>query len=797
MTELRWTPTDLPVDQAADSVRSALTNYDGLLVLTAEPGAGKSSLVPMIVANQVAGRIVLLQPRRLAARATAQRLASLLGEPVGQRIGLTIRGERKFSPSCRIEVVTEAVLTNRLLDNVELPGIGAVIFDEFHERSVDADLGLGMALETRSLVRPDLGIIVMSATIDTRPLASLMGGAPVVEVEGRTFPVETIHHHRPDRRSWAAATADVTRRALTERNGDVLVFVPGRGEVARVSRELADCGAHVFGLHGGTPADEQRKILRGGASRRVIIATAIAETSVTVPGVTVVIDGGLARRPRFDSSSGLGALETVFVPRFGADQRRGRAGRIEPGICHRMWSVEDERHLDNSFAPEIVAGDPLPLALSLSRWGDPMATDIPLLDHPGDHRLEAGRRSLERLGVVDSTGRLSDLGHAAARLPAHPRVGVALVQGRTAEPRSALVRRLAALEEGIRPSTVDLEAWSGSDLRPAERAARLLMKAVGRIPESVAAFAENLSFGEALLLAWPDRVAIERPGRPGRFLLATGTEVTVAENDPLVRAEFIVVAAADGSAPRINVRGAVAVTRSQVVERLADHITRVTVTEWDEQQRRVVAAVETRLGAIVLHREPNPHPDRTSVDAALFDAIHRRGTSQMRWTKAGHSIRDRLRWLHAEAPDQWPDVTEDQLLVRLSEWVEVGRAQSPSEVVAGKGLLNLLDWQQRASLDSLAPEKLETPSGREPSVDYSSGRPVWSVRLQHLFGLDSHPTIGPNHTPITIELLTPADRPAQTTNDLPGFWRGSYAAVRSDLRGRYPKHSWPEDPVAE
>jgi ATP-dependent helicase HrpB len=693
-------------------------------------------------------------------------------------------------------VVTEAVLTNRLLRDVELPGVGVVIFDEFHERSINADLGLGMALEARTLVRPDLGVVVMSATIDTGPVAGLMGDAPVVNLAGRTFPVDTVHHHRPDRRSWARATADVTRRAMAEREGDALVFVPGRGEVAQVRRQLEGCGAEVFGLHGGTPSEEQQRILQGGGRRRVIVATAIAETSVTVPGVTIVVDGGLARRPVVDPSSGLGALETVFVPRFGADQRRGRAGRIEPGVCHRMWSVEDQRHLDDAFAPEITTGDPLPLSLTLSRWGDPMARDIPLLDHPGTHRLRVGHSALEALAMVDSNSQLTELGRAASLLPAHPRIGVALIKGQRTKDGSRLVKALAAVEDGLRLTGVDLEAASLWELRPAERTAKQLSKALGRAAGAVEAFPEDRSFAEVLLLAWPDRIAKRRSGRTGRFLLATGTEVTMADNDPMAGAEFIVVAAAAGTAPDIKVRGAVEVARSQVVDLLADRITREAVTEWDEQSGKVVSAIETRLGAIVLHRDPHPNPDRAAIESALLAAIRRQGTSCLRWNEAGRSIRDRLRWLFAEAPQDWPEVSEEQLLKRLEEWVEIRNSQRPAEVAAGKGLLNLLDWEQRASLDSLAPDKLATPHGSDRPIDYSGGRPVWSVRLQWLFGLDSHPTLGPNRTPVTIELLTPANRPAQTTNDLPGFWRGSYAAVRSDLRGRYPKHSWPEDPLA-
>ena len=786
-----WAPTGLPVEERVDAITAALTEH-GTLVLTAEPGAGKSSLVPLITANAIKGRVVLLQPRRLAARATATRLASLLGERLGDSVGLTIRGERKVSGHCRIEVVTEAVLTNRLLEDAELPGVGAVIFDEFHERSVHADLGLAMALESRSLLRPDLAVVVMSATIDAEPIASLLDNAPTIAVEGRTFGVEMVYHHRPSRQRWAQEVAHVTQMALAERAGDALVFVPGRGEVHRVVRQLGSLtGVEVLGLDGGTPADRQRDILSGGSTRRVIVATAIAETSITVPGVTIVVDGGLARRPQFDAASGLGALETIFVPRFGADQRRGRAGRIEAGICHRMWSAEDERHLSDAFAPEILAGDPLPLALALARWGDPEASDLRLLDHPGTRRLHLGRAALTSLGIVDDDGTLTALGAMAGRIPAHPRVAAALLACAGSDVSDEAVRRLAAVEEGVRFGTVDLELASSSELNQARDTAKQLRDRIQRSgsPSVIG------TFSEALLLAWPDRVAMARPGRTGRFLLASGTEVQIPETDPMSSAPFIIVAAADGESPNTRVRAAVATDRSTVLGKLADHIQTKEIVEWDERTSKVVAAIETRLGAIVLHSEPSAAPDQQTVRAALLGAVRRIGTDGLRWTETGRDILHRLRWLHTEDPNGWPLVDETALLDRLDEWVDMGKANSPSAITAGRGLLNLLDWQQRQGFESSAPSTLATPADREIPIDYSSGRPVWSVRLQWLFGLDTHPALGPNNTPVTIELLTPANRPAQTTNDLPGFWRGSYAAVRADLRGRYPKHPWPEDPL--
>ncbi|NNF55153.1 MAG: ATP-dependent helicase HrpB, partial [Acidimicrobiales bacterium] len=747
------------------AVRTAKT-----MVLVAEPGAGKSSLVPLMVAGEVDGRVVMLQPRRLAARATALRLAALLGESLGDTVGLTMRGERKVSRHCRIEVVTEAVLTNRIQNDPELPGVGAVIFDEFHERSLHADLGLAMAVESRALLRPDLGIIVMSATINPNPIARLIISdsgttAPVVSVPGRTFPVSTLHHERPSRINWTERIATVTRLALAENDGDALVFVPGRGEVDRVVRALADSsGLEVLGLHGGTGGAQQRDILSGSSARRVIVATTIAETSVTVPGVNIVVDGGLARRPAFDAETGLGSLETGFVTRFGADQRRGRAGRLGPGVCHRLWSAEDERHLSESSEPEIRTGDPLPLAMALARWGDPMAADLPLLDKPDQHRLEAGARTLELLGLVDDTGMLTHLGQEVATMPVHPRHALAVVHAPDGAIRDRVIDLVSAIEEGVRFHSADLEAASQTEVERGRRSARALRKhrrsispaSSDRPPSSVA---------ECLLDVWPDRVGMRRTDRPGRFLLASGTEVQVAENDVLAGAEFIVVAAADGRAPDIRLRAGVVLDRATVLERLAHRIERTDVVSWDERVDRVVAEWQERLGSVVVRSGPLPEPDRQMVERALYDVVRTKGLTALRWTEEATAILHRLRWLYGEAPDEWPNVSDQALLDRLSEWVQIGPAVRPGEIVAGRGILHLLDWRQRKTLDEQAPVTLSPSRGGPRPVDYASGRPVWSVRLQHLFGMNVHPVIGPNRTPVTVELLTPANRPAQTTND--------------------------------
>ncbi|MEZ5408438.1 MAG: ATP-dependent helicase HrpB [Acidimicrobiales bacterium] len=833
-TQLTVPVTGLPIEAARDAIEAEVAGT-GAVVVRAEPGAGKSSLVPLFVAGRRGGggRVVVTEPRRLAARATATRLAELLGEPLGRTVGLSMRGEHTVSDATRIEVVTEAVLTNRIQRDPELAGVAALVFDEFHERNLHSDLGLAMALEARAALRDDLAIVVMSATLDTERVAALIGAASVVDVPGRTFPVTTHHLARPERSRFAPAVADAVVTALAAVTGDVLAFVPGRREIDDVLAALAARGVggrgvgggagspvECVGLHGSTPVDVQRSILRGrpaggagpGARQRVIVATAVAETSVTVPGVEAVVDGGLLRRARFDPATGLGRLETGFATAFAAEQRRGRAGRVGPGVCWRLWSAEEHRHLEASTAPEIVDGDPLPVAFELARWGDPWARSLPLLDHPGEARLEAAQRLLGGLGLTGDDGRLTEVGRRAARLGLHPRLAVLVLTGEELGLGELARRAAALLDDDTWPDRPDLAAelerrW-GSMAAPADRLAQRIGTRPSRAPSTArpaGAGAGSIDeLGALLARAWPDRVGMARPDRPGRFLLSIGREVMVGGggrggDDRLAGAPFVVVAEADGDPRAARVRRAVAVDRATVLAAAADRIRWVEHVAWDQRDDTLRAERQQRLGGLVLHRQPLAEPGGAAVAEALAVGLRTAGLALLRWGERGGSVRARLAWLHEQDPAAWPDLGDEVLLARLDEWLDLSRCRSVADlrrIDATGAVLGLLGWEQRRQLDVLAPAELTLPGGRSRPVRYGGGRPVWSVRIQHLFGLDEHPVVGPNRVPVAIELLSPADRPAQVTTDLPGFWRGSYRAVRADLRGRYPKHAWPEDPLA-
>ncbi len=813
MTRLEWTTTDLPVEKELPFVHEAVSTQSRSLVLTAEPGAGKSSLVPLAVANAIDPRcrVVLLEPRRLAARATASRLAELLGDQVGGLVGLTIRGQRSVSERTRIEVVTEAVLTNRLQRDPELVGTGAIIFDEFHERNLHSDLGLAMAVEVRESLRDDLAIIVMSATLDPGPIANLLGDSPTLQVPGRTFPVQTVYLQRPNRKQFATAVADATKKALDSVQGDVLVFVPGRWEIDQVLQRIdRPDGVELIGLHGGTAKEIQRQVLQPSSTRRIIVATAVAETSITIPGIEAVVDGGLLRRASFDPVSGLGRLETRFASRFAADQRRGRAGRLGPGVCFRLWSAEDDRLLDDAVPPAMVDGDPLPVAFELSRWGDPYGKSLPFLDHPGPERLAAGHNQLRKLGLVDSDARLNERGQVAGSLPLHPRSAALVLHGQANNATALSIRVAAAIESETRFNTTDLEraldqARHDRDFTRSvkristalNRAKTVATKAAAKTVDKPAPSASP-DLDELLAAAWPDRVAMARPGHPGRFLLAAGRQAEIGPGDPLHHAEFLVVLQADGHQRSAKVRLAVETTRSAILEACAEHISWSDEVGFDERSDTLQAHRVQRLGAIVLHRQPTEFPNGPELVAALRHGIRRRGLDLFNWSERANSVRMRLHWIHQQQPDSWPDVSEEALLDNLHEWLPLEGIRSVKQLASidlASALLNQLDWKQRAAFQDLAPTELPLPGGGSSRVVYSSGRPVWSVRLQRLLGLDEHPLLGPMQVPVTIELLSPANRPAQTTTDLPGFWRGSYQHVRSDLRGRYPKHAWPEDPL--
>jgi ATP-dependent helicase HrpB len=804
---------DLPVEAELPAIEQAV--IDGSLVLTAAPGAGKSSLVPLAVdaallrAIPDAGKVMLLQPRRLAARATASRLADLRGEPLGRSVGYTMRGDRK--PGERIEVVTEAILTNRLQRDPELTGVSAVIFDEFHERNLHSDLGLAMAIEARNTLRPDLRIVVMSATIDPGPIAELLTDATVIDVAGRVFPIETAHIHRPHRDAWAgavaAATADVAGRVA----GDVLVFAPGRFEIDDVIGRLpaeTRRTARVVALHGSSPPGVHREVLQPSSDRRIIVASAIAETSITIPGVEAVVDGGLARRPRYDPLTATNHLVTEHVSRFSADQRRGRAGRTGPGVCVRMWSSSDQELLDDQAAPELVDGDPIVIAAELLRWGDPDGRHLALLDPPDPQRLAAARETMVWWGLTSAdTGtkhhQLTELGRVVASLPVHPRVGALLAtMQRTLESddplRSKVLLAAALLDQSTFPDTDDFErdVELARNDRDVQRSGDRLRRSIeaAEIPPIDGPHPGATSLADILALAWPDRIAVPRSNGSNRLLLASGREVRLDRTSTLSRGEAFVVVDTTVVEATGRVRRAVPIERGAIT-RL--HLpTEHQVVEWDRSRGRVVANHERRHGAIVLHQERMAEPDRAAVQAAVAEGLRHVGLEAFRWSDRDQVLRQRLRWLHGEDAS-WPDMSDEALLDELDRWVDLSAVRSVNDlhrIAVGSKLLDLLDWEQRRSFDSLAPLELPTPSGRPRRLDWSRDRPVWAVRLQDLFGLDVHPVIGPASSPLTIELLSPAGRVAQTTTDLPGFWRGSYAAVRADLRGRYPKHSWPENP---
>ncbi len=813
MGKLGWTTTNLPVEAVLDQVTDCLRLNPGSssppsLVLTAEPGAGKSSLIPLAVANSIepGQKVVVLEPRRLAARATAERLAELLNDRVGGLVGLTVRGQHDVSNRTRIEVVTEAVLTNRLQDNPELPGVGALVFDEFHERNLHSDLGLAMALESRDTLREDLRIVVMSATIDPQPIAALLGSATILHVKGRTFPVQTRYMQRPPRQGFAPAVANAIGKAIASVERDVLAFVPGRWEIDQVLSTLeVPADVIAIGLHGGTPKTVQNEILRPQQrGRRVIVATSVAETSITVPGVEAVVDGGLLRRARFDPLSGLGRLETRFTTQFSADQRRGRAGRTCPGVCFRLWSAEDHRLLDAAVPPEILVGDPLLVAFEIARWGDPQAAALPLLDHPGRRRLHQAIATLNRLGLVRPDGRLTPKGRRAGRLPLDPRMA-ALVLDAQGTRSEHLALQIAALTNNDRRFvSLDLDRVldrHGNDQqtrRATDRIKRRLEPSTQKQPE-IPALDPDPSSGELLARTWPDRVGIAREARPGHFLLASGREVEVRAGESLEDAAFIVVVEADGAARSARVRLAARTDRATVLAACEESIQWADEIGYDHKSGNFRAERVQRLGAIALHRHNIAFPSGQSLQAALGRAIEQNGLDVLTWSTRAGSIRQRLAWLHREAPLAWPDVTDAALLDRLDDWLVLSSITTPTQLRSldlGSSLLALLDWEQRQGFDLQAPTKLHLPRGGSAPIDYSSGRPVLSVRLQRLFGLDTHPMLGPNEVPLVIELLSPANRPTQITTDLPGFWRGSYQHIRRDLRGRYPKHEWPEDPLA-
>ncbi|MET7638951.1 ATP-dependent helicase HrpB [Streptomyces sp. NPDC005438] len=826
----------LPVHGVLPELAEALRQR-GTAVLQAPPGTGKTTLVPLAMAGLVpslpgAGdrprRVLVAEPRRMAARSAAARMAWLLGEEgPGHSVGFTVRGERRVGPATRVEVVTTGVLLQRLHRDEELGGVDAVLVDECHERHLDADTALAFLLDVRATLRPELSLVATSATQDSDSWARLLAEpgqppAPVVRSEVAGHPVETRYAPPPssvrpplgtrvDPEMLRHVAATVRRALREEERGDLLCFLPGVGEIARVAGLLGDLDVEVTQLHGRASPDQQRRVLAGsdGDRRRVVLATAVAESSLTVPGVRIVVDSGLAREPRTDHARGLGALTTVTASQATATQRAGRAGRQWPGVAYRCWSATEEALRPRWPAPEIQVAELSDFALRAASWGDPGAERLALLDAPPAGALAAARRVLRALGAVDEEGRVTDRGARLAGLGLPPRLARAALDGARrlgVGPAAELVALLS--EEPPRGYGDDLaEAWRtarrGGDgyaarWRSEARRLRRALAEPARDAEVSAAPSDEEAAGWVAALAFPERVARASGGRD--FLMASGTRAEVSANSPLREADWLAVAVADRPVGASSARVALAapITGETAREAASTLWSRRDEVGWDPGRGDVVARSVDRLGAIEWSVRPLSRPDPALVTAAVREGLEREGLDLLRWGPAARSLRERLAFLHRELGDPWPPVDDAALLERLAEWLPpgVGSRADLGRVDALSLLNTLMPWRSGVAgrLDELAPERLELPSGTRTRLDYSGERPVLAARVQHLFGLWETPRIADGRVPLRVELLSPAGRPAAVTSDLATFWREGYPAVRSDLRGRYPKHAWPLDP---
>nr|WP_204343071.1 ATP-dependent helicase HrpB [Micromonospora terminaliae] len=818
---------DLPVRPVLPALVEAL-DAAGAAVLVAPPGTGKTTLAPLAVAGEVPGRVVIAQPRRVAARAAAHRMAALLGERVGDRIGYAVRGERRTGPRTRIEVVTTGLLVRRLHHDPELPGVGAVLLDEVHERQLDADLALAFGVEARGTLRPDLWLLAMSATPQADRFAALLGGgaaAPVVRADAALHRVDRIW--APPPRPVAAPgagrvdpalldhVAGTVRRALRERDGDVLVFLPGAGEIAAMAGRLADLreAVAVLPLHGrlsGAAQDAALTPLPG--RRRVVLATAVAESSLTVPGVRVVVDAGLSRVARTDLARGLGALVTVPVSRAAATQRAGRAGREAPGAVYRCWSEATHARLAPQPEPEIATADLTGFALELAAWGTPDGAGLALPDPPPPAALAVARDTLTTLGAVDADGRITARGRAIASAGAHPRLARALLDGaeRVSADRAAEIVALLA-EETLGGAGDDLTAlWrrlrTGAD--PAATArwraeVRRLRTALptppppraGRLPDDLAA-------GIVVGLAYPERLARVRRAGGSAYLMAGGTAAELAAGSGLVGSEWLAIAVADRSpgAPTARIRLATPVDEATAREAGGPLLRDAREVGWSGGD--VVAREVVRLGAIELVDRPLAAPDPARLAEAVLAGLRQEGLALLTWTPEAMALRRRLAFCRRALGDEWPDVSDAALLTAAPTWLgpELARARRRADLArvdVAAALRRLLDWRQAARLDELAPERLSVPSGSRIRLDYADpAAPVLAVKLQETFGWAAAPRIADGRVPVLLHLLSPAGRPVAVTADLASFWQTGYPQVRSELRGRYPRHPWPEDPTS-
>jgi ATP-dependent helicase HrpB len=817
----------LPIDEVLPSLEAALA-AGRAVVLQAPPGAGKTTRVPLALLNApwlTGQRLVMLEPRRLAARAAARRMALTLGEQVGGTVGFRVRGETRVSARTRIEVVTEGVLTRMLQSDPSLEGIGLLLFDEFHERSVQADLGLALTLQAQEVLRPDLRILVMSATLDGAAVSGLLGDAPVITSGGRLHPVDTRYVGRREGQRIEGAVVAAVRHALGRDTGSVLAFLPGAAEIRRTLALLDDGSlprdVRLHPLYGDLPPGAQDAAIAPAivGERKVVLATSIAETSLTIDGVRIVVDGGLARVPRFSPRSGMTRLETVRVSRASAEQRCGRAGRTAPGICYRLWAEEEQAGFLERATPEILETDLAPLVLDLAVAGVRDADELRWLDPPPMAGLNQARALLRQLDALDEENRVTAHGREMAAFGVHPRLAHMLVRAHAMRlgATACIVAALLQERDVVRRDAVHREAdlrlrvgVVGGDgraehhdvdrdaVRRAREQARVWRRQLGVDDKETV---DEEAVGRLVALAYPDRVAQRRTGAGERFLMRSGLGAVLDDAGALTGAPFLAIADLDGRVPHSRIYLAAPLTRADVDELFGAQVVREVVVEWEAEAGSVRAHDRERLGAIVLREVSVRDPDEEAVARVLLAAIVRGDGVAVQWPGAAQRLRERLAFLHAW-DDAWPDVGDAALRASMEEWllprlVGLRTRADVERLDPGAVLQDALTWEQRRALDVLAPTHVTVPTGSRIPVDYSDPRaPVLAVRLQELFGLADTPRVAGGAVPLTLHLLSPAHRPVQVTRDLAGFWRSSYFEVRKDLRGRYPKHEWPDDPLS-
>lgn len=811
---MRAFATPLPIDAVLADLAAALRDRPSA-VLVAPPGAGKTTRVPLALLDEPwtrGGKLIVLEPRRLAARAAADRMAQTLGERVGETVGLRVRLGTRVSGRTRIEVVTEGVFTRMILEDPTLDGVAAVLFDEFHERSLDADLGLALARDAQAGLREDLRLLVMSATLDGARVAALLDDAPVITSEGRAYPVETRHAGRDPRQRIEDAVAAVVLKALAEETGSLLVFLPGQGEIRRTEQilrdKVRDPAVEIAPLYGALERGAQDRAVSPAppGRRKVVLATSIAETSLTIEGVRVVIDSGLSRVPVYEPAVGLTRLATVRVSRASADQRRGRAGRTQPGLCWRLWEEAATGALEPFTTPEILAADLSSLLLDCAAWGvtDPAA--LPFLDPPPRPALAEARTLLAEIGALDGDGRLTPLGARLRALPLPPRLAAMVLRAADRGEASGAAEVAALLvERGLGGDDVDLAhrrdrfvretGGRAEDMRRLARGwAAQAAEGLDRRPR------EGLSVGALVALAYPDRIARAR-GRPGEVVLANGRGAALEPHLALAREPFLAVAEVAGAAGSARVLAAAALAPEEIEALFPDRMVLRDEVAFDPKARAVRGRAVRRIGSVILSERPIPLADDPQTPPVLARGVAKLGIEALPWSKAAAQLRKRIAFLRAAEGDPWPDVSDEALAETIETWLApmlTGKTAlsqiDASDVV--EGLRTLLPYELARRLDAEAPTHWRAPTGTSVAVDYEGEEPAIAIRVQELFGIDAHPALAGGRRPLVLELLSPAHRPIQVTKDLPGFWRGSWSAVRAEMRGRYPRHVWPEDPAA-